>query len=218
MRNEARRAAWRCAMAVVVVSGLTAMPARAQDADDDEARWMSRVSVGRVVNGDAQAQAMRGDGTPVDVSATNGIALFYDLSRRLTARMSAQVGFGYWTFPSHAASPPVHLDGFRAGELHVGVVYGTNSLRVVNVYGAALLVANTRDVAVANQGASPLRVSLAAQVGPAIQGGILIGGCGSRRVGVDLSVRRSLLRTTVSGGALYDLSPWVVGAGVTVRH
>jgi hypothetical protein len=224
MVSEARCVRWWIgAIAIGLISALTAAPAHAQESDE-EAPWRSRISIGRVVNGDTPAQVLRPDGAVVDVSAGNGVALFYDISRRLTPRVSAQVGFGYWTFPSHASSPvsssalSADLNGFRAGEVHLGIVYAANGARLINPYGAALLVANTGDVAVADQGATPLRVSLAAQVGPALQGGVLIGGCGSRPVGLDLSIRRSLLRTTVSGGALYDLSPWVFSVGISVRH
>jgi hypothetical protein len=201
----------------ITVLAVAAIPAAAQDTDAPA--WRTRVSIGRVVSQGESTQIARADGTTANLSTDDGVAVLYDVSRRITKRTHVQFGFGYWTFPSRLSdSATDELKGFRAGELHVGIVYQMSAPRRINPYGAALIVANSADVAETRSRSYPVRVSLASRLQPAVQAGVLIGGCRSQPIGVDLSVRRSLLRTTVSGGAPYDLSPWVFSAAISIRH
>lgn len=214
-RVPALRGWSRAALGVLLVA-LTASAASAQDSDVPP--WQSRVSAGVVWNGHPTAQVPIQEGRVSDLSTDNGVALLYDLSRRIATNTDVQVGFGYFTLPSQVSTPRRGLDGFRSGELHVGVVYSTSGPRLLNPHIGALIVGMGGDVAASRDATSPARVSLASKLGPAVEAGVLIGGCWSQSVGLDISVRRSALRTTVSGGGPYEVGRWMLAVGLSVRH
>jgi hypothetical protein len=196
--------------------------------EPDDARWLSRVLVGKVLTGSTEGQVTTGDGLNGTVTATDGVAVLFDLSRRVGQSFLIQGGFGYWTFPSRISVTPMgqpaegdverKLSGFRSGELHLGVVYGHSLVGPVSFYGGPLIVASSRDVAEIDEKKPTVRVALASTLGPGFQAGILIGRCFSPRVSIDVNVRRSLLEASLNGGGQYNLNPWLFSVGISIQH
>jgi hypothetical protein len=205
---------------VLTAASATEVAAQEQDA----ARWLSRFLVGKVIVGSTEGVFDTKDGEGATVTARNGIALQYDISRRVGASFLIQVGFGYWTFPSsvsvartiRSTDVRADLDGFRSGELHFGVLYGHSLGGPVSVYGGPLVVASSRDVAEAD--GHRIRVDLGSSIGPGFQAGLQIGRCFSPRASFDINIRRSLLEPLLDRGSGYNLNPWLVSVGLSIQH
>lgn len=190
--------------------------ARAQDATD--LPWISRMSIGRVFVDSRPAVVPVGD-QAADVSADDGMAVHYDISRKISRGVFVQAGLGYWTFPSEmSGSPSPTLDGFSAVEYHLGVVYEFSHLRGLDIYGGPMVLGSSSDVARVTGITSLRDVKLSSSTGIGVQGGIRIQGCLCRRVAVDVNVRWNRLRPQVSGGDVLTLNPVTLSVGLIYRH
>jgi hypothetical protein len=224
--NVSRRALVLLSALIVQTAGALPAIAQCEPPPGQEARWVSRAYIGRVLSSgsvDAIVQDVRRRvERPLEIQDASGLGVGVDVGRRVTG-LEVQLGIHSVDVPldvvSRATGETTRANGFRFSSLILGAVYHISEQRQFDIYFGPLAAVSSRDVAQFEIEGESYALSSSGTFAGGFQAGVRWPGCTTRgTVAVDVGVRYVGWRFGLSQELRLDSTPWTVMLGVVYRY